>query len=70
MQTSALLVQKTSNFLKFMVCPHEQWVEGVEQVRSFFRQGKGGQFFVILCGRLLWTAPNGYSQIPSLAFSM
>jgi len=37
------LMQKTANFLKFMVCPH----------------GQGGRvdFFAILCGRPLWTAP-------------
>jgi len=28
---------------------------GVEPVRTFC--GRGGQFFAILCGRLLWTAP-------------
>jgi len=30
---------------------------GVEPVRTFFGQEGGGQFFAILCGRLLWTAP-------------
>jgi len=32
--------------------------KGVEPVRTFFEQGGGGQFFAILCGRTLWTAPN------------
>jgi len=36
-----------------MVCPHGQGGERVEPVRT-----SGGQFFAILCGRLLWTAPN------------
>jgi len=47
MRTSAILVQKTSNFFKLMVCPYGQ-EEGLSQ---------GGQFFAILCRRLLWTAP-------------
>jgi len=31
-------------------------IRGVEPVRTFF--GQRGQFFAILYGRLLWTAPN------------
>jgi len=27
----------------------------IELVRTFFGQGGKGQFFAILCGRLLWT---------------
>jgi len=38
------LVQKTSNFLKFMVCRHGQ--RGVEPLRIFCRQGWRGKFFV------------------------
>jgi len=34
--------------------------KGVEPVRTFYRQGKG-QFFAILCGRLLWKAPYLFS---------
>jgi len=44
MQTSVLSDAKTSDFLKFMMCPHEK--------------GGRGQFFAILCGRPFWTAPN------------
>jgi len=46
------LVQKSSVFFsKFMVCPHGQ--RGLSQCG----QGRGCQFFAILYGRLLWTAP-------------
>jgi len=38
--------------------------EGVEPVRTFFGQGEGGQFFVILCGRLLWLALMPGSRRP------
>jgi len=51
------LVQKTSEFSKFMVCPHEQG-ERVESVGHFSDKGEGCQIFAILCIRLLWTAPN------------
>jgi len=30
---------------------------GVKSVRTFFGKGERGQFFAILCRRLLWTAP-------------
>jgi len=50
-----LLVQK--NF-KFTVCPHGYRTRGVEPVRTYCGQGAGGQFFEILCGRLLWDTPN------------
>jgi len=44
------LVQKTRDFV------HTDKEGGVEPVRTFFGQGeRGGQFFTILCGRLLWT---------------
>jgi len=49
-----LLVQKTSDFSKFIVCPHGQ--RGLSHCRQ--GEGGGGQFFAILCWRLLWTAPN------------
>jgi len=45
-----------SDFLKFMVCSNGQGGRGgsadILQTRR-----EGGQFFAILCGRLLWTAP-------------
>jgi len=40
-----------------MVCPQRQ---GVSQCGHFADNGGGGQFFVILCERLLWTAPYKY----------
>jgi len=49
MRTSALFVQKTSDFSKFMVCPHGQF-------------GRG-QFFVNLRGRLLWTTRKSYKKL-------
>jgi len=51
MRTPQFLAQKTSDFSKFVVCPHEQ-VEG-----GLASADKGSQLFAILCGRLLWTAP-------------
>jgi len=35
--------------------------KGVEPVRTFC--GQGGQFFAILCGRLLWTASNALYEL-------
>jgi len=51
-------VQKLLDFSKFMVCPHGQEKEGLSQRGHFADKGEGGQFFAILCGRLLWTAPK------------
>jgi len=39
-----------------MVCPHGQG-ERLRQCGHFADKGRGGQFFAILCGRLLWTGP-------------
>jgi len=36
MRASALFGAKTSDFLKFMVCPHGQEEEGVEPMQTFF----------------------------------
>jgi len=52
-------VQTTSNFLKFMLCPHEQ---GLRQFGHF--ADKGNQIFAILCGRLLWTTQRYRSFLP------
>jgi len=41
---SHFLVQKSSDFLKFMVCLHGKGGEGVEPVRAFFGQGGGNNF--------------------------
>jgi len=49
--------------------------ERVEPVRTVCGQGKRGQFFVVLCGRLLWTAPydvfglKKISQLPAFVFN-
>jgi len=55
MRTSARFGTKTSDFSKFMVCPHGQG--GLSQCGHFSDKRGGGQFFEILCVRLLWTAP-------------
>jgi len=47
MRTSEHFVVKNKDFLKIKLCPNGQ--------------GEGGNFFVILCGRLLWTALNHYT---------
>ena len=41
-------------FVSSLLCPHEQ---GVDTVRTLYRQEGGGQFILIFCGCLLWTAP-------------
>jgi len=59
MRMSALFGAKTTNFLKFMVCPHGRGVltDGVLSQCGHFAN-KGDQFFAISCGRLLWMALN------------
>jgi len=52
MRMSELFGAKTSDFSKFIVCPHVQG-GGLSQCGH----GGRGKFFTILCGRLLWTAP-------------
>jgi len=58
--------QITSDFSKFMTCPHGQGGRGVELMRTFCCQGEGVNFFSILCGRLLWTAPFTNPIFPSI----
>jgi len=41
-----------------MVCPHGQGGRGLSQYGHFSDKGEESKFFAILCGRLLWTAPN------------
>jgi len=48
------LVKKSSGFSKFMICPHRQG--RLNQCEHF--SDRGGQFFAILYGRPLWTAPK------------
>jgi len=43
------------NFRFFEIFGVSAWT-GVKPVQTFYRQGVG-QFFVILCGPLFWTAP-------------
>jgi len=44
MRTFALFGAKNFDFSKFLVCPHGQGKDGVEPVRTFFRQGEGVNF--------------------------
>jgi len=39
------MVQKTSDFSKFMVCPHGQGGKGVEPMQTFYGQGGGVNFW-------------------------
>jgi len=55
MRTSAFFGAKTFGF--FEVYGVSARTRGVGPVRGFCGQGGRGQFFTILCGRLLWTAP-------------
>jgi len=55
MRTSALLMQKISDFFKFTVCPHGQ--EGKGWVSADILWARGDQIFASLCRRPLWTAP-------------
>jgi len=45
--TLFLLQKPTSNFSKFIVCPHLTWTGAIELVLTFFWT-RGGQFFMIL----------------------
>jgi len=45
-------------FFEIYGVPARTREEGVKPVRTFCKQEGGGHFFAILCGRLLWTAPN------------
>jgi len=57
LRTSALFCVK--NFGFYEIYGVTAWTRKVEPVRTFFGKGGegGSQFFSILCGRLLWTAP-------------
>jgi len=48
-------VQRTSEFLKFIVCPHGQ--EGGVSANILWTRAEEVNFVAILYGRLLWTAP-------------
>jgi len=50
MRTSALFGTKNVGFFEIDSVP--------VRTRTFFGKGGGGQFFAILCGSPLWTAPK------------
>jgi len=52
MRTSVIFGAKNFGFFKMFGMSAR--TRGVKPVRTFFGQGRGGQFFTILCGRLLW----------------
>jgi len=54
MRTSALFVTKNFEFFEIYGVSARQG--GFEPVRTFFGKGGVGQYFAILCGRLIWTA--------------
>jgi len=59
MRTSALFGAKNFiDFTKFVVYPYGQGWRGIEPVWTFFVQGRGVQFFAILCESLLWAAAS------------
>jgi len=51
-----VLVQKTTIFSKFMVCPHGQGGREVEPVRIFFGQG-GRVYFLQFCADVFYGRP-------------
>jgi len=59
MRTSALLVQKTSDFSNFIVCPHKQWRGvggwGMSHCGTFF--GQQGVNFLRFCADVLYGRP-------------
>jgi len=62
MRTSALFGAKKTAIFRNLWCvrsPHGQRGWGLRQCRHFSeKRGRGDQFFAILWGRPLWTAPN------------
>jgi len=59
MRTSALFDAKNFEFFEIYVVPAQKGRGEFESLRIFFGQvGEGDQFFAILYGRPLWTAPN------------
>jgi len=59
MRTSALFVAKNKHriFQNFLCVHMDRWGRGIEPVLTFLWT-RGGQFFMILCRRPLWTAPE------------
>jgi len=50
-----------------MMCPHGQVGRGLSRCGHFANKEGGGQFFAILCGRLLRTAPNAVFRCRNVA---
>jgi len=68
MRAFELFGAKNLRFSKLMVCPHGQggWTSAdILQIGG----GRGGQFFAILCGRLLWTDPNYFLRATRNVFT-
>jgi len=57
MRAYALFGAENFGFSKFTKYPHRQG-GGLSQYGHFENKGGRDDFFAILCGRPLWTAPN------------
>jgi len=68
MRTSALFGAKNFGFFEIDSVSHGQGGR-VEPVGTLCDKGEGSRFFVILCGRLLWTVPNNFENITSNSLS-
>jgi len=64
MRTSALFWAKTSDFSKFIVCPHGQRGREVEPVRTFFGQGGREINFLRFCENVLYGRRTSYKWFP------
>jgi len=58
MRTSVLFGAKNFGFIEIYGVSVRTKGREFNQCGHFADKGVGGQFFAILCGRLLWTAPN------------
>jgi len=56
MRTSTLFGAKIIVF--FEIYGRSAWTRELRQCGLFADKGGGGQFFAILCGRILWTTPS------------
>jgi len=54
---STLFGGKNIGFYEIYGVSARTWGRGLSQCGQFVDKEGGGQFFAILCGRLLWTAP-------------
>jgi len=59
MWTSALFGAKNIGFFEIYGVSARTREGGGGQCGHFSDKGEGGHIFTILCGRPLWTAPNG-----------